>query len=148
MRGGKKSIAERIVYDALESIGEKTEDDPMKVFKRALENVKPAVEVKSRRVGGATYQVPIEVRPERRTALAMRWLIQMRREPRREDDERRLAGELIDAAEQPRRGGQEERRHAPDGGGQQGLRALSLVAEEFRDRGDRRRPQRELPSGR
>jgi small subunit ribosomal protein S7 len=99
MKDGKKSIAERIVYDALESIGEKTEDDPMKVFKRAIENVKPAVEVKSRRVGGSTYQVPIEVRPGRRMALAFRWLIQsaMRRGER--TMKQRLAAELSDAAE-------------------------------------------------
>ena len=99
MKNGKKSIAERIVYDALESIGEKSEDDPMKVFKRAIENVKPAVEVKSRRVGGSTYQVPIEVRPSRRTALAFRWLIQsaMRRGER--TMKLRLAAELTEAAE-------------------------------------------------
>jgi small subunit ribosomal protein S7 len=99
MKNGKKSIAERIVYDALESIGEKTEDDPMKVFKRAIENVKPAVEVKSRRVGGSTYQVPIEVRPSRRTALAFRWLIQsaMRRGER--TMKLRLAAELTEASE-------------------------------------------------
>ena len=99
MKDGKKSTAERIVYDALESIGEKTEDDPMKVFKRAIENVKPAVEVKSRRVGGSTYQVPIEVRPSRRTALAFRWLIQsaMRRGER--TMKQRLAAELTEAAE-------------------------------------------------
>ena len=99
MRDGKKSIAERIVYDALESVGEKSEDDPMKVFKRAIENVKPAVEVKSRRVGGSTYQVPIEVRPSRRMALAFRWLIQsaMRRGER--TMKQRLAAELSEAAE-------------------------------------------------
>ena len=99
MRDGKKSIAERIVYDALESIGEKTEDDPMKVFKRAIENVKPAVEVKSRRVGGSTYQVPVEVRPGRKMALAFRWLIQsaMRRGER--TMKQRLAAELSEAAE-------------------------------------------------
>jgi small subunit ribosomal protein S7 len=99
MRDGKKSIAERIVYDALESIGEKSEDDPMKVFKRAIENVKPAVEVKSRRVGGSTYQVPVEVRPSRRMALAFRWLIQsaMRRGER--TMKQRLAAELSEAAE-------------------------------------------------
>ncbi len=99
MKDGKKSIAERIVYDALEAIGEKTEDDPMKVFKRAVENVKPAVEVKSRRVGGSTYQVPIEVRPSRRTALAFRWLIQsaMRRGER--TMKLRLAAELSEASE-------------------------------------------------
>lgn len=99
MKNGKKSIAERIVYDALESIGEKSEDDPMKVFKRAIENVKPAVEVKSRRVGGSTYQVPIEVRPSRRTALAFRWLIQSALRRGERTMKLRLAAELTEAAE-------------------------------------------------
>jgi small subunit ribosomal protein S7 len=99
MKDGKKSIAERIVYDALESIGEKTEDDPMKVFKRAIENVKPAVEVKSRRVGGSTYQVPIEVRPSRKTALAFRWLIQSALRRGERTMKQRLAAELSEAAE-------------------------------------------------
>ena len=75
MKDGKKSVAERILYDALEAIRTKTNDDPMKVFKKAIENVKPAVEVKSRRVGGSTYQVPVEVRPSRKLALSMRWII-------------------------------------------------------------------------
>ncbi len=99
MRDGKKSVAERIVYDALDSIGERTGEDPMKVFKKAIENVKPAVEVKSRRVGGSTYQVPIEVRPSRRLALAFRWIIQssMRRGER--TMKKRLAAELAEAAE-------------------------------------------------
>ncbi len=99
MKDGKKSTAERIVYDALESIAEKTEDDPMKVFKRAIENVKPAVEVKSRRVGGSTYQVPIEVRPSRRTALAFRWLIQSALRRGERTMKQRLAAELSEAAE-------------------------------------------------
>ena len=99
MKDGKKSTAERIVYDALESIGEKSEDDPMKVFKRAIENVKPAVEVKSRRVGGSTYQVPIEVRPSRRTALAFRWLIQSALRRGERTMKQRLAAELSEAAE-------------------------------------------------
>src|SRR5258708_20656588 len=75
MKDGKKSVAERILYAALEAIKVKTNDDPMKVFKKAIENVKPAVEVKSRRVGGSTYQVPVEVRPSRKLALSMRWII-------------------------------------------------------------------------
>src|SRR3954468_16328014 len=74
MVGGKKNTSERIVYGAFEIIHQKTKDDPMKVFKKALSNVRPSVEVKSRRVGGSTYQVPVEVRPERRNALAFRWL--------------------------------------------------------------------------
>src|SRR6202140_2886837 len=75
MRDGKKSVAERILYDALDAIRQRTSDDPMKVFKKAIENVKPAVEVKSRRVGGSTYQVPVEGRPSRKLALSMRWII-------------------------------------------------------------------------
>src|SRR5436305_12289425 len=75
MKDGKKSVAERILYDALEAIKTKTNDDPMKVFKKAIENGKPAVEVKSRRVGGWTYQVPVEVRPSRKLALSLRWLM-------------------------------------------------------------------------
>ncbi len=98
MRDGKKSVAERIVYDALESIGEKTDDDPMKVFKRAIENVKPAVEVKSRRVGGSTYQVPVEVRPSRRLALSLRWIIQSAQRRGEKTMNQRLAGELLEAA--------------------------------------------------
>ena len=75
MSDGKKAVAERIAYAAFDDIERRTKDDPIKVFKRALDNVKPAVEVKSRRVGGSTYQVPIEVRPERRATLALRWMI-------------------------------------------------------------------------
>ncbi|MFQ5527621.1 MAG: 30S ribosomal protein S7 [Thermoanaerobaculia bacterium] len=99
MREGKKSTAERLLYKALETIRERTEDDPMKVFKRAIENVKPAVEVKSRRVGGSTYQVPIEVRPNRRLALSLRWLLQSAANRGEKTMDMRLAGELMDAAE-------------------------------------------------
>jgi small subunit ribosomal protein S7 len=99
MRDGKKATAERILYEALEAIRQRTQDDPMKVFKRAIENVKPAVEVKSRRVGGSTYQVPVEVRPSRRLALSMRWIIQnAKRRPER-TMRQKLAMELMDAAE-------------------------------------------------
>jgi small subunit ribosomal protein S7 len=98
MRDGKKSVAERILYDALATIGERSGDDPMKVFKRAVENVKPAVEVKSRRVGGSNYQVPIEVRSERGTALALRWLIGFSRSRAENSMRERLANELMDAA--------------------------------------------------
>lgn len=99
MRDGKKSTAERLLYKALETIRERTEDDPMKVFKRAIENVKPAVEVKSRRVGGSTYQVPIEVRPNRRLALSLRWLLLSASKRGEKTMDMRLAGELMDAAE-------------------------------------------------
>src|SRR4028118_377145 len=75
MKDGKKTVAERILYAALEMIRQRINDDPMKVFKKAIENVKPAVEVKSRRVGGSTYQVPVEVRPSRKLALSMRWSV-------------------------------------------------------------------------
>ena len=96
---GKKSIAERMLYKALDSVGERSGEEPLGVFKRALENVKPMVEVKSRRVGGATYQVPMEVRPERRSALAMRWLILYARDRGEQTMSERLAGEILDAAE-------------------------------------------------
>jgi small subunit ribosomal protein S7 len=99
MRDGKKTVAERILYDALETIRERTNDDPIKVFKKAIENVKPAVEVKSRRVGGSTYQVPVEVRPSRRLALSMRWIL-LTAQGRGEKTMRlRLANELMDAAD-------------------------------------------------
>ncbi len=99
MRDGKKTTAERILYAALEAIREKTGDDPMKVFKKAVENVKPSVEVKSRRVGGSTYQVPVEVRPARRLALSMRWLIATAQARGEKTMRARLAAELLDAAE-------------------------------------------------
>ena len=100
MQDGKKSTAERILYDALAAIAEKAEDgDSLKVFKKAVENVKPSVEVKSRRVGGSTYQVPVEVRPGRRLALAMRWLIQVASARGEKTMRERLAGELTEAAE-------------------------------------------------
>ena len=99
MKDGKKSVAERILYAALDAIKVKTNDDPMKVFKKAIENVKPAVEVKSRRVGGATYQVPVEVRASRRQTLAMRWVIEAARDRSEKSMAFRLAHELMDAAE-------------------------------------------------
>ncbi len=99
MSDGKKSVAQRILYDALETIQERTEDDPMKVFKRAVENVKPAVEVKSRRVGGSTYQVPIEVRLGRKLALSMRWVIQAATKRSEKTMNLRLANELMEASQ-------------------------------------------------
>jgi small subunit ribosomal protein S7 len=98
MRDGKKSTAERIFYDAMEVIRERTQEDPMKVFKKAVENVKPGVEVKSRRVGGSTYQVPVEVRPSRKLALSMRWLIGSAQARGEKTMNLRLANELLDAA--------------------------------------------------
>ena len=99
MKDGKKSVAERILYDALDIVGERTGEDPMKVFKKAVEGVKPAVEVKSRRVGGSTYQVPMEVRPNRRLALSFRWILQSAMRRGEKTMKQRLAGELLDAAE-------------------------------------------------
>jgi small subunit ribosomal protein S7 len=99
MQDGKKSVAERIVYGALEQIEKKTGKLPLDVFSQALGNVKPIVEVKSRRVGGANYQVPVEVRPARRMALAMRWLREAARKRGEKSMGQRLAGELMDAAE-------------------------------------------------
>ena len=99
MRGGKKSVAETIIYKALDRIGEKVTGEPMDVLDKALENVSPMVEVKSRRVGGATYQVPVEVRASRRSALAMRWLIEASRKRGEKSMQLKLAGELMDAAE-------------------------------------------------
>ena len=100
MEDGKKSVAERILYGALETVIKKRGGDPMDTLEQALENVRPVVEVKSRRVGGATYQVPVEVRPVRRNALAMRWLIDASRKRSEKSMAARLAGELLDASEQ------------------------------------------------
>ena len=95
---GKKSIAEAIVYDALEGCREKTGTDPVQTLKRALDNVKPSLEVKSRRVGGATYQVPIEVKPNRQTTLALRWLVSFSRARREKTMTERLMNEILDAS--------------------------------------------------
>jgi small subunit ribosomal protein S7 len=95
---GKRSTAERIVYGALEGLREKTGNDPVITLKRALENVKPAIEVKSRRVGGATYQVPVEVRPGRQSTLALRWLVGYSRARREKTMTERLMNELLDAS--------------------------------------------------
>ena len=99
MTRGKKSVAERIIYGALEHIQSKTGNDPLEVFTQALTNVRPIVEVKSRRVGGANYQVPVEVRSVRRNALAMRWLRDAARKRSEKSMDARLAGELTEAAE-------------------------------------------------
>lgn len=97
MRRGKKSLAERILYGAFDIIESKTEKDPVEVFHKALDNLKPQVEVKSRRVGGSTYQVPVEVRSERRVALALRWLISYSKQRSERTMREKLAGELLDA---------------------------------------------------
>ena len=95
MRKGEKSVAERVAYRALDLVQQRTNDDPIKTFKKALDNVKPVLEVKSRRVGGASLQVPVEVRPERRAALAMRWIISFSRARNEKTMAERLAAELI-----------------------------------------------------
>lgn len=107
MSNGKKSVAEHIVYGALERVKERSQD-PIETFNKALEAIAPFVEVKSRRVGGATYQVPVEVRANRRTALAMRWLVESARKRSEKSMALRLAGELLDAADG--RGGAVKRR--------------------------------------
>jgi small subunit ribosomal protein S7 len=99
MVSGKKSVAERIVYGALDIVEERLKKSPVEVFEEALDNVAPLVEVKSRRVGGATYQVPVEVRPSRRKALAMRWRVDYARSRGEKSMPQRLAGELIDAVQ-------------------------------------------------
>ena len=99
MVSGKKSLAERIVYGALDIVEERAGKDPVETFNEALENIAPMVEVKSRRVGGATYQVPVEVRPSRRQALSMRWLVEYARGRGEKSMHQRLAGEIVDAAQ-------------------------------------------------
>ena len=96
---GKKSVAERIVYGALDKVADRSKEDPLEIFDKALEAIQPMVEVKSRRVGGATYQVPVEVRPSRRQALAMRWLADAARRRGEKTMVQRLAGEMLDAAD-------------------------------------------------
>jgi small subunit ribosomal protein S7 len=109
MKGGKKSVAEGILYGSLDIIQEKMNgEDPLKVFKKAIDNVKPHVEVKSRRVGGANYQVPVEVRPNRRQSLSSRWIIEFARKRTEKSMKERLAGEFMDAFQM--RGGAIKRR--------------------------------------
>ncbi len=98
MTRGKKSLAERIMYQAMDTMQDRTKQDALKLFKQAIDNVKPVVEVKSRRVGGSTYQVPVEVRPERRTSLSMRWLVGAARRRGEKSMAEKLAAELLDAA--------------------------------------------------
>ena len=98
LQRGKRSTAERIMYDALELVQEKTGDDPVAVLKRAVDNVRPQLEVRSRRVGGATYQVPVEVRPRRATTLAIRWMVGFSRDRRERTMAERMANEILDAS--------------------------------------------------
>jgi small subunit ribosomal protein S7 len=97
LQRGKKTLAEKVVYDALDSVADKAGSDALSVLKRAVDNVKPQLEVKSRRVGGATYQVPVEVRPRRATTLAIRWIVGFSRDRRERTMAERLAAELLDA---------------------------------------------------
>ena len=98
MYGGKRAVSQQIMYEALNQVQAKTQEDPLKVFKRAVDNVKPSLEVKSRRVGGSNYQVPVEVNPARRTSLALRWLISFARKRPERSMVNKLANELMDAA--------------------------------------------------
>ncbi|RJQ52766.1 MAG: 30S ribosomal protein S7 [Desulfobacteraceae bacterium] len=98
MAEGKKSVAESILYGALNTIEDKTKEDPVRIFEKAIDNVRPIIEVKSRRVGGSTYQVPTEIRPSRRTALGIRWIISYARARAEKGMAQKLAGELLDAA--------------------------------------------------
>ncbi len=115
MYEGKKAVAEQIVYGAFDHIEAKAKADPLEVFQTALDNVAPAIEVRSRRVGGATYQVPVEVRPERRKALAIRWLIMAARGRSDKTMTEKPLGRTARRFQQPRHRGQEARRHPQDG---------------------------------
>ncbi len=98
MKCGKKSTADRILYGALEAVRDRTKDDPLKIFKRALDNVRPALEVKARRVGGSTYQIPVEVNPNRRLSLAMRWVVGFASQRGGKSMREKLAAEIVDAS--------------------------------------------------
>ena len=125
MWDGKKNTSQRIFYEAMDKIKERTGDDPLKLFKKAVENAKPLLEVKTRRVGGANYQVPVEVPQNRRTSLAIRWILHECRGRARKGHAGK-AGERVERRrEHARRSDQEEGRRAPHGGSQQGFRALS-----------------------
>ena len=128
MKSGKRSVAEGIVYGSLGIIKDRTGDDPLKIFKKAVDNTKPSLEVKSRRVGGSNYQVPIEVSQNRRLSLSIRWLTTYARSRGDGKTMRGEAGERADRrVESARRLGEEAGRYAPDGRGQSGVRTLSLV---------------------
>ena len=127
MLDGKKSVAEKIVYDALDTVGAKTGRPPVEVLEQAVKTVTPVLEVRGRRVGGANYQVPVEVPQRRARTLAVRWLVTYARERREKGMSDKLANEIMDALEPAGRGVQAQGRRLPDGAGQQGLRALPLV---------------------
>ncbi len=144
MYDGKKSAAEGIIYGAFDTIQQKTKTDPIQVFHEALRNVAPAIEVKSRRVGGATYQVPVEVRTDRARALAIRWLITAARGRNEPTMTGRLSGELMDAANNRGHRRQEARRHPQDGGRQSRVLPLPLVKKQRVSHGPRH-PARKIP---
>ena len=124
---GKKSTAQRVFYGAMDQVAKKTNDDALKIFKKAIENLKPILEVKTRRVGGANYQVPVEVNPFRRQSLAIRWLLQYSRERAGRDHGRQARRRADRRGQFARRRHQEEGRCAPHGRSQQGFRPLPLV---------------------
>ena len=128
MLDGKKSTAEHLVYRALDRVGEQTGRPPVEVLEQAVKTVTPVLEVRSRRVGGANYQVPVEVPQRRARTLAVRWLVTFARERREKQMDEKLAGEILDALNQQGGRVQEEGRHVPHGAGQQGLRALPVVS--------------------
>ena len=151
LQDGKKQVAQRIVYTALEGCRDKTGTDPVVTLKRAMDNVKPAIEVKSRRVGGATYQVPIEVKGTRGTTLALRWLVGYAADRREKTMAERLMNEILDASNGLGAAVKKREDTAQDGRVQQGLRALPLVTAAARARGNsvRRRccPRARPPRG-
>ena len=131
---GKKGLAERIVYDALEGVGTKTGQDAVATLKKALDNVRPTLEVKSRRVGGSTYQVPVEVKPHRANTLALRWLVSYAKASSREDDDRAPHERDPRRVERPGCRGQAPRGHPQDGRVEPRLRSLPLVTSLSADR--------------
>ena len=148
MKSGKRSVAEGIVYGSLDIIKDRTGDDPLKIFKKAVDNTKPSLEVKSRRVGGSNYQVPIEVTQNRRLSLSIRWLTTSARAARRREDDAGEARERADRrVEPPRRLGEEARRHAPDGGSEQSVRPLPMVSALFASAGGSRFCKRRPAAG-
>ena len=137
MLDGKKGVAQKVVYGAFDIIKDKTEKDPLEVFTQAMENIMPSLEVKARRVGGATYQVPMEVRPARRQTLGLRWLTNYSRARGERTMAERLAGEIMDAANNTGCCREEARGHPQDGGVQQGFRPLPLVIIPTTQKGER-----------
>ena len=128
MYDGKRSTAQTIFYNAMDQVAKKANDDAFKLFKKAVENCKPVLEVKTRRVGGANYQVPVEVNPFRRQSLAIHWLVLYSRTRGGQVDDGQAGGRDSGCRKRPRRRGEEEGRRSSHGGSEQGFRALSLVS--------------------